>query len=247
MRIRNLAVERILRSDGICKPLRNGFTLIELLAVLAIGSVLVMLVGATASGTLKKTQNLQCLAKMRTLGTAALLYGQDHQGTFPRSIHSAYAAREKNWVQTIAPYVADGLDPATPHWKEDFNRFYRCPADPHTSTSFYSYGFNVFFELNPSSDDYTGAPATWRRIIQVPHPAKTILLAETTPLANGDHLMCHLWESLVAAENDLDEIRHGNTSNYLFVDGHVESLKVEDTFNPAKNINRWNPSLAGGG
>jgi len=247
MSTRNSTFERIRRPDGAAEPLRNGFTLIELLAVLAIGSVLVMLVGATASGTLKKTETLQCLAKMRTLGAAAILYGQDHNGAFPRSIHSAYAAREKNWVQTIAPYVGDGLDSTAPNWKENFNRFYRCPADAHTSTSFYSYGFNVYFELNPGSDDYVGSPTTWRKIIQVPHPAKTILLAEASPIANGDHLMCHMWESLLAADNDLDGLRHGKTSNYLFVDGHAESLRVDGTFDPAKNINRWNPSLAGGG
>lgn len=30
----------------------------------------------------------------------------------------------------------------------------------------------------------------------------------------------------------------------VFVDGHVETLKAEDTFDPDRGINRWNPSLA---
>jgi prepilin-type processing-associated H-X9-DG protein len=38
--------------------------------------------------------------------------------------------------------------------------------------------------------------------------------------------------------------RHNGRANYLFVDGHVESLPVEATF-VARSENLWNPSVAG--
>jgi prepilin-type processing-associated H-X9-DG protein len=56
--------------------------------------------------------------------------------------------------------------------------------------------------------------------------------------------MCHQWSKQAAALNAVDSLRHGKVSNYLFVDGHVESLRLEQTFDPAAGINLWNPSLA---
>jgi len=47
------------------------------------------------------------------------------------------------------------------------------------------------------------------------------------------------------AANAVDAKRHDGKANYLFVDGHVETLPISSTFDTAKGINLWNPSLAG--
>jgi prepilin-type processing-associated H-X9-DG protein len=109
----------------------------------------------------------------------------------------------------------------------------------------YSYGLNVHFELDPEGDDYAGSPATWRRTAAVPHPSRTILLAECMPSLYADHFMCHQWSSLKAARTATAHTRHAGRSHFLFLDGHVERLPIESTFDPAKAVNRWNPSLAG--
>lgn len=185
-----------------------------------------------------------CATKLRTLAMGIPLYALDHDGEFPRSLHSAGAHREPGWAASIATYLGAPPTDSLAAWKPVFNRYFRCPSDPSADATVYSYGMNVFFELTPDGDDYTGSPATWRRPSQVPSPSRTVLLGETRPVAFGDHFMCHQWAGTQAARNALAWDRHSKKSNYLFVDGHVEALPVEATFNPGADVNLWNPSLA---
>ena len=110
------------------------------------------------------------------------------------------------------------------------------PEDKNASVTRWSYALNVFYELNPDGDDYDGSPRTWRRVAAVPHPARTILLAEPRSLDFGNHIMCHLWRGTAAAQYALDYKRHGAASNYLFLDGHVETLPLDAVYSPAKRI-----------
>lgn len=223
---------------------RRGFTLVELLVVIAIVAVLVTLSAATLRRSINSAKTVSCMAKMKNLGGSIILYTQDHNGEFPRSLHSAGANREPGWAKSIAPYLGASESEIRNSWPVIFNDKFRSPSDPSRDVNIYSYALNVYFELNPDSDDYEGAPQTWRRLGQVPSPEGTVLLAQTAPVRFGDHLMCHDWSSVQSAKNALNYEIHNGKANYLYVDGHVETLRVEQTFNPAKNINRWNPSLA---
>lgn len=107
----------------------------------------------------------------------------------------------------------------------------------------FSYGLNVHFELTPGGDDYAGSPATWRRLTQIRNPSRTVLLAETRPVAFGDHFMAHLWSGTAGARSAVAHDRHTGKANYVFADGHVVPLAVADTFDPARNLNLWNPGL----
>ncbi|MFV0415245.1 MAG: prepilin-type N-terminal cleavage/methylation domain-containing protein [Chthoniobacterales bacterium] len=222
----------------------SAFTLIELIAVVAILSILLIVAGTAATSILKNTKRAECIGKMRSLGIAILQYSQDNSGEFPRSGHSAAALRKTPWSRALLPYLDLPEKPDSKKWIEICNSTYRCPADTNTSPYLYSYGMNVYFELR-DGDDYEGAPATWHRYINVPHPGKTILLAEPRSVYFGDHIMVHQWKKIAAAKNSLDCHRHKDSSNYLFVDGHVASMKTRDTFDPQKGINLWNPMLAG--
>lgn len=224
---------------------RAAFTLVEMLAALAVLAVLVSLAIPAIAGAQDRSRTVSCLGHMREIGHAILLRAQDHGGQFPRSSHSAGANRETSWASSVAPYLGAPQGEATAAW---VNRELRCPCNTDPSPTAYSYGLNVFFELQPG-DSYLGRPTTWRRTIQVPSPGRTVLLAEvgsTSGAMGPDHFMCHQWSGLAAAKNAVASERHSGRSNYLFVDGHVESLAVEETF-LSREKNRWNPSLAGQG
>ena len=221
----------------------GGFTLIELLVVIAIIAVLAGVAVAAKGSARAKADTVACASNLRQLGTAVQLYGADHGGEFPRSFHSAGAHREPGWMSSIAPYLGGKKDEAGGSLPKTF----RCPSDQKRDLQSGSYGLNVFFELTPDGDDYVGAPASWRVLLQVPSPSRTILLAEVRSASGGmgaDHLMCHQWSSLAGAKNALAHDRHNGRANYLFVDGHVESLPVESTF-VSRSENLWNPSVAG--
>lgn len=192
-----------------------------------------------------RARTVQCSAKMKNLGSAILLYATENSGEVPRSWHSAGSNREPGWAASIMPYLGVSQEQMESDWSGVFEKHFRSPADPSTDPYVFSYALNVHFELNPNGDDYTGAPATWRRLPQIPYPSKTILLGQPKPIRFGDHLMCHQWSSPAAAKNALNHSIHRGRANYLFVDGHVELLPVEQTFFPANGINLWNPSLAG--
>lgn len=222
----------------------RAFTLIELLTVVAILGIIIAIAVPVLGGARSKARALACLSSLRSLGQGVALYAQDHQGQFPRSLHSAGAHGEPGWAVSIAPYLDAAPSANTAEWTTVFNRHYRCTEDKNTDPSLHSYGLNVYFELTPAGDDYAGSPATWRRLPQVPNPAKAVLLAETRPVPFGDHLMAHFWSGTASAKNALAHDRHSGRAHYAFCDGHVASLRVDETFDPAKNRDQWNPSKA---
>lgn len=222
----------------------RGFSMVELLVGVSIVAVLAALIVPGVQGSIRKAKVTQCLAKMRNLGQGIQLYALDN-AEFPRSLHSSAGAGKQPWAKAILPYMDSPASPSDAEWTNIFERGYRCPADKKKETSIYSYALNVFFELTPDGDDYTGSPQTWRKPVNVERGSKTILLAEPKPVYYADHIMCHQWTSANGAANAVDAERHDGKANYLFVDGHVETLPISSTFDTAKGINLWNPSLAG--
>lgn len=222
----------------------NGFTLVELLVVIVIIAALATLSISVLRRSIHKADTVRCASQMKNLGIGIVLFSQDHQGQFPRSSHSAGAYGEPGWAITVAPYLGVSQSDIDHSWASIFNTQFRSPSDPSKDIYIYSYALNVHFELNPDGDDYQGVPKTWRCFEQVPAPESTILLAQPKPVRFGDHLMCHQWRSVQAAKNALNYKIHEGKANYLFVDTHVETLSVEETFDPTKQINQWNPSLA---
>jgi prepilin-type processing-associated H-X9-DG protein len=217
-------------------------TLVELLVVVAVIALLALLVAAVAERGVEASRRALCAARMRGLSAGILAAAADRAGEFPRSFHSAFAHREASWGKVILPYLGCRADLPASEWQVVFNRDFRCPSDARTRE--WSYGLNVYFELDPMSDDYPGSPETWRRTMAVPRPSRTVLLAEMK--GSVDHVMAHFWEGS-AEGGEVDAGRHGGRSHFAFADGHVEMLPVEATFDPELGIDRWNPGRAGSG
>ena len=226
----SVSVERKLRST-------LAFTLLELMACIAAIGVLAALIGAGFIQTVEKSKNLKCTSMLRGIGIGILQYANDNNGEFPRSSHNAWALGRPQWSTAVLPYLNQHETPS----EAAFNQEFRCPANPNTSNAARSYALNVFFQLGPG-DLYTGSPSTWYTTITVPRPSRTVLVAENRGAA--DHFMSHQWTTAKGAATAVDSLRHGKTSNFLFADGHVESLPIGATFETAKGINLWNPSLA---
>ncbi len=222
----------------------RGMTLVELLVVVAIIGTLVGLLLPAVQGVRESARRMACMNTLRQIGVATTLYSDTHRDRFPRSSHSAAAHREPGWNTSLAPFLELMVPQTEADVAANLNAAFRCPNDPNRDWFMHSYGLNVFMELDPQGDDYVGSPTTWRKRRQIPRPKRTILVAEARPQLFVDHFMCHLWSKLKAAENAVAFDRHGTDSHYLFVDGHVEPLKLEETFDPATKRNLWNPSLA---
>ncbi len=221
---------------------RPAFTLIELLTVIAIIAILGAILIPVTSRIRHSSNRAQCIGNLRQLAAGVLLYANDHNGELPRSNHSAYAHRQRSWLSTIQPYLGGPEGLKGKPLDQAIERYCRCPGEEGRKRGS-SYGLNVHFELSPEVDDYEGAPTVWRRTLQIPAPSHTILLAELRPDYEADHIMAHYWTGNVnGAEVDAD--RHNGQANYAFVDGHVESLRIEQVFSPQNKVNHWNPATA---
>jgi len=219
---------------------RRAFTLIELLVVIAIIAILAALLLPALARAKDSARSIQCLNHMRQISLATRLYAEENDDLFPRSQHSAFANRQLAWERALAPYL--GGDSGSTAWTNLLQTIYHCANDK--KPAHLSYGLNYYFEVG-EEDDYPGKPKTWRKLSQIPKPSSTVMYTEIDVAVMADHVMPGLcWMTMADAEAEVASQRHKHKSNYAFVDGHTAPLKVSATFDPDKQIDLWNPSLA---
>jgi len=192
-------------------PLVRGFTLIELLVVISIIGVLAALGFSGAGAAIRKSQMTECLSNMRQIGTAMHLFVGENGGRLPSVDHK----EQVSWTNTLGEFLGT-------------NFIGRCPALKH-----YPEGMRVTYGWN----DMITESNTWRGIplSRVSQPALTIAVAEKQQGGtNVDHF--HFRSalgtrgriSLAKFESEVNTKAHGTRANYLFVDGHVESLSANE-------------------
>ncbi len=222
-----------MRSLGTGPP---GFTLLELLIVVAIIGVLAALVSPAVVRALEFAHTVDCANNMRNIGLAVRFYADTHDGRFPRSsCPSVGEARESWWLNALQPYAGTTL-------------LYRCPSDPAPEAAFLDWD-------NLPDDDWLryrwSSYCTNSRmdkaacyLTQVPRPSQAVYICEAAPSVRGsDHVHPELWLAAQDARNAVDHERHDGASNYLFVDGHVKTLRLDETWEPGE-VNLWNPLRA---
>ncbi len=226
---------------------RKAFTLVELLVAIAIIAVLITLLVPSLSGATRKARQVACLNQMRNLGFALTEYARENGDVIPRSSHSALAYQAKPWGYALAPQVARGFIYNGPGqaWDAVLNGPYRCPADSRRDST-WSYGKSVWTELERDEiiDAIHKPPSvsSFGRIGNIPWPAVTIIFGEIKSGAMADHAMAHCW--YIGGEPEVDKLRHGNDSDYVYLDGHVAAVKFELTFDKKKSLDNWNPDTA---
>jgi prepilin-type N-terminal cleavage/methylation domain-containing protein/prepilin-type processing-associated H-X9-DG protein len=199
----------------------HGFTLVELLVVIAIIAILMSLMMPSISRAKAKAHQISCLNNMRQLTLAATMYANDHDEEFP-----ARRPLTNAWPHKLKPYFVN--------WQvltcssDRFGIVGLVANDLNPNRSFLINGFNDFFKVSLSPNDYK-AVQQWRyphgmKVAVIRRPSDTILFGEKRSTSHHVHMDTDQGNR----GNDFEEIehkRHGEGSNFAFIDGSSRLIK----------------------
>ena len=191
--------------------MKRGFTLIELLVVIAIIAILAAMLLPALAQAREKARQAKCVSNLKQIGLAMMLYTQDNDEYLPWNAPGG-------WDTKIATYLGTST------------QVLKCPSDKGSNTRSYGIVSN-----NPLGQTFpTRCGAEGRKLSTISASSTTILVAENWSSGNyaggadsGD--IMYSYDDI--ANTGSNARMHQNTyrSNYLFCDGHVESLLWPDT------------------
>lgn len=164
----------------------------------------------------------------------------DCHDTFPLTSESG---QNRAWLVALEPYSRTRLIYRCP---SDESRNFETPLPGQKSLRLTSYGVNNYFSplrRGETSSDTHG----FTKMSRVQSPSSTIYSAEVATDAISDHIHPAHWvfpNSEMTYIDPFEEVNpkaHRNVSNYLFVDGHVEALPFERTWDTTREMNLWDP------
>jgi len=185
--------------------------LVELLIAVAIVAVLVAVIAPVGNSLVSRSHTIHCARNLRQIGMASMLYAGDNHMTLPQSMHQK-SAGALSWRVSLQPYAAGTVT-------------FKCKQDPVPSRP-NTYVLNDYLTVMPS-----GAPADFNFSIlaKIDRPEATLMFAEaSTSYLSADHFHFAQYygqkfpAAAFAAQVAVEA--HGSGGNYLFADGHVETL-----------------------
>lgn len=194
----------------------TGFTLVELVTVIGVVAILVMLAVPAVSGALLRGADAKCMANLKKLHAATMMYANDNDGLMPISSSNLL------WHRKIYPYVSpertmDDWNVSNPEQVRILFAAYRCPC--------------------AAAADNTGGKFSYGMSRYVADEKFPKLRGNLILLADGKNQT-----SLSPNSGDRDHgtERHSlGRDNYMFMDGHVE-LIVHPKYH-STNITLWKP------
>jgi len=209
------------RTDG-----RHGFTLVELLVVVAILGVLVAMLLPAIQSSRETARRAKCLNNLHQIGVAMALF-TDIDGHFPWTYH---AGKTESWIVTLGPYL------------EDTDVVRLCPDDPLGMKRIEANAGGISgtsYVINEYVADTTpdGAYCLNINFLSSTHALPVLFEgADYGRTALDDHVHCSTWYSpgdiaqgtvLDVMIAEINPTQHANCANYLYADGHAETVSYE--------------------
>ncbi|RYX80180.1 DUF1559 domain-containing protein [bacterium] len=224
---------------------RRGFTLIELLVVIAIIAILAAILFPVFARARENARRASCQSNLKQIGLGIMQYTQDYDELFPLAMANnvlvgTTITNGVPWHYLIQPYVKS-------------TQLFACPSNTYNTGFVANTGSTIPKSYLCNGSGAVAAAANWGGIrpmnrpsidggglaqAQINNSATTILVMENGYLRDEPDM----WATgdLVAVSPAANQVRltnHLSTSNYLFCDGHVKSLKPLAT---ASSLNMWN-------
>ena len=206
---------------------KKGFTLIELLVVIAIIAILAAILFPAFAKARESARRISCVSNMKQIGSGIIQYTQEYDEKLPPAEGNGNFV----WPVLVKPYVQDSA-------------IYKCPSN--SSIAFMDNTGNTIlnhYQANGSGDDralqrtHVGGTSGIARpmnvedsatLSQIKSPSKLILINEQRGTRTAPQMD-------VPDTNFLPQ-GHLGTTNFLFSDGHVKSMRPTLT---VQGTNMW--------
>lgn len=221
---------------------RPGFTLIELLVVIAIISLLVSILMPSLRRANELAKQVQCLAQMKGLGTAAFIFASDNEKFVPCYTQPGQdgATLEKcYWQQVLmseAEVAAKGtVCPEYPKQRPDLNTSYNYYYWFATGGAFSRYGYNHRalgcggYLSSWGCVDSDGSTKVEASPGTLANPASLIMFYDNIANFGAPFYGSSNWEVLKLIYFP-ENIQHNEGMNVLFSDGHGEWADYESDY-----------------
>lgn len=203
---------------------RRAMTLIELLVVIAIIGILMALLLPAVQVARAAARTSECKNNLRQIGIAFQQFCELHKGRFPETGHSGPG---KSWIYTLAPHL------------ESVDKIRICPDDEQRVERLDALATSYLINNYITS---TSAGAV-RSLYKLQATSRTLIVLEgankLAPVPANDHAHANKWFSkwnvdpalvVAAIEAEVQLDRHLGSANYLYADGHVDSLGADRVY-----------------
>ena len=236
------------------KHSRSGFTLVELLVVIAIIAILAAILFPVFARARENARRSSCQSNLKQMGLGVLQYTQDYDEKYPlrrfapfgsgaaysSSDGASFDNDQNSWRSVVQPYIKSTQLFACPSNDENVHATY----DPEFPRS---YAANWAYDLTAPAGVDRGVfnQTTPRALAEMVSPSQTIAVAEIHNVPwvafNVDRDSANYDDSGKGgiSTNSYGQrlfTGHMGTSNYLFADGHVKSMRPMQTI---QGVNLW--------